>query len=114
MPEKQIAPVRPELLVTIVDKTKASFYEDFLSAYSNLQFTADGYGTARFLGITDTEKAVIISIIKKDDLEKATELLDRKFKTVRNGDGICAAIPMESVIGTLIYRYLIGDMRTEI
>ena len=116
MAEKTIAPTRPELLITVVDRSKAGFYEDLISSYANMQIILDGHGTAdakalRYLGISETDKAVIVSVVKKNDLEQITTVLEQKFKTIRNGKGVSAAVPMDSVIGTLIYRFLIDERR---
>ena len=101
-----------ELLVTIVNKKKAEFYTDLLQSFDvNMQVTAFGHGTADakmlvYLGLTDSEKAVIFSVIQQNMLGNALDMLEYKFKTIKDGKGIAFSVPLTSVIGTLIYRFL--------
>ena len=77
----------------------------------NLQAIALADGTAdaktmRYLGLTDTEKAVIFSVVQENRLPDALNALDEKFKTVKGGKGIAFTIPLTSVIGTLLFGFL--------
>lgn len=101
-----------ELLITIVDRSKAEYYTDLIQSFEvNMQVTAFGHGTADekmlvYLGLGDSEKAVIFSVIQQNKLSDAIATLDEKFKTIRNGKGVAFTIPLTSVIGALIYRFL--------
>ena len=101
-----------ELLVTIVNKKKAEFYTDLLQTFDvNMQLTAFGHGTADakildYLGLAETDKAVIFSVIQQNMLGNAMDMLEYKFKTIKDGKGIAFSIPLTSVIGTLIFRFL--------
>lgn len=101
-----------ELLVTIVNKKKAEFYTDLLQSFDvNMQVTAFGHGTADakmlvYLGLTDSEKAVIFSVIQQNMLGNVMSMLEYKFKTIKDGKGIAFSVPLTSVIGTLIFRFL--------
>ena len=101
-----------ELLITIVDRSKAEYYTDLIQSFDvNMQVTAFGHGTADekmlvYLGLGDSEKAVIFSVIQQNKLSDAIATLDEKFKTIRNGKGVDFTIPLTSVIGALIYRFL--------
>ena len=101
-----------ELLVTIVNKKKAEFYTDLLQSFDvNMQVTAFGRGTADakmlvYLGLTDSEKAVIFSVIQQNMLGNALSMLEYKFKTIKDGKGVAFSVPLTSVIGTLIFRFL--------
>lgn len=103
---------RLELLVTIVARNKAEYYMDLIQSFEvNMQFLALAQGTADakmlgVLGLTDSEKAVIFSVIQENKLRGALDALDEKFKTIKNGKGIAYTIPLTSVIGTLIYGFL--------
>ena len=103
---------RLELLVTIVNKKKAEFYTDLLHDFDvNMQATVYGHGTADakmlvYLGLTDNEKAVIFSVIQQNMLRSAMDTLEYKFKTIKDGKGIAFSVPLTSVIGTLIFRFL--------
>ncbi len=101
-----------KILVTVVNRNKAEFYEDFLSQFEiNLQTTALAQGTARsetlyMLGLEDSEKSVIFSILREDNATAAMQGLEEKFQTIKDGKGIAFTIPMSSVIGVAIYRFL--------
>lgn len=101
-----------ELLVTIVGRNKAEYFVDLLQSLEvNMQMTVLGHGTANekmlvYLGLNETEKAVIFSIIQEKKVNDAVALLDEKFRTIKDGKGVAFTVPLTSVIGTLIYRFL--------
>lgn len=107
-----IAPRKLMLLVTVVNREKAEFYADFIQSFEvNLQTTMAASGTAstetlRYLGLTETDKAVIFSVIREDKAPAALRALEGKFKTIKNGKGIAYTIPMTGTIGVAIYRFL--------
>ena len=100
-----------KLLFTVVDRNKGEFYLDVLSQYEvNFQTVINGTGTANsevlnMLGLNNN-KAVVISVIREDLAEIILNMLDEKFRTIRNGKGIAFAVPLSSVIGVNIYRFL--------
>ena len=101
-----------KILVTVVNRSKTEFFMDFLTAYEiNFQTAVLGQGTARsemmyMLGLEDSDKGVIFSVLREDKAEDALRGLDEKFHTIKNGKGIAFTIPMSSVIGVAIYRFL--------
>ena len=100
-----------KLLFTIVDRPKAEFYLDVLSQYEvNCQIVASGLGTATsemvdLLGL-NPHKAVLVSVIREDLVDTIMKVLEEKFHTIRNGKGVSFAVPMSSVIGVNMYRFL--------
>lgn len=106
------APQRLKVLVTIVGRNKAEFYMDLLQSMDiNFQMAMLGHGTANtemlhLLGLSDSEKSVIFSVLREDRAKETLALLDEKFRTVRGGKGIAYTIPMTSVVGVAIYRFL--------
>ena len=100
-----------KLLFTVVDRTKVEFYLDVLSQYEvNFQTVINGTGTANsemlsMLGLNNN-KAVVVSVIREDLTDTILNMLDEKFRTIRNGKGIAFAVPLSSVIGVNIYRFL--------
>lgn len=104
-----------EILITTVPRNKAEYYVDLIQSFEvNLQMTVIAEGTAKSgvlatLGINDSAKAVIISVIKEKNIADAMATLDEKFNTIRGGKGIAFTIPLSSVIGTLIYGFLSND-----
>jgi hypothetical protein len=109
------APQRLKLLVTIVNRNKAEFFMDLLQSQEiNVQLALAGEGTAstdmlQLLGLAESEKSVILSIVREDRAGDALSLLGEKFKTVRGGKGIAYTIPMKSVVGVAIYRFLTNN-----
>ena len=101
-----------KLLVTVVNRNKTEFFLDLLSGEEiNFQTSVPTQGTAgsetlRLLGLTDSDKSVLFSLVREDKAEIALKLLDEKFHTVRGGKGIAFTIPLSSVIGVAIYRFL--------
>ena len=110
--ENNIAPIKLKLLITVVNRSKAEYYLDLIQSHDvNMQTVALAEGTAdqntlRLLGLTDSKKAVLFSVIRSDKLPKALSMLEEKFRTVKNGNGIAFTVPLTSVIGTLIYGFL--------
>ncbi|MBQ3001286.1 MAG: hypothetical protein IJD76_02275 [Bacilli bacterium] len=117
MAKKEISKVNPsikklKLLVTVVDRSKALFYMDLLEQFEvNMQTMLYGKGTAgkeilSYLGLAETEKAVILSIIREDKTKEILETISEKFEKVKNGKGIAYTIPLKSIIGVSVYQFL--------
>ncbi len=106
-----------KLLVTVVNRNKVEFYTDFLQAYEiNLQTTVLAQGTAKsdtlyMLGLEESDKSVILSVIREDKAASALEGLEDKFHTIKNGKGIAFTIPLSSVVGVAIYRFLSNNRK---
>ena len=100
-----------KLLVTVVDRVKGEFYLDVISQFDvNCQLAMSGLGTAsselvELLGL-EPHKAVIISVVREDMVDAIMNTLEDKFATIRNGKGVAFAVPLSSVIGVNIYRFL--------
>ena len=100
-----------KLLVTVVDRQKGEFYLDVLSQYEvNFQMLLSGTGTATselvdLLGL-NLQKAVIFSIVREDLVDTVMNCLEDKFETIKNGRGISYAVPLSSVIGVNLYRFM--------
>lgn len=100
-----------KVLVTVVDRQKGEFYQDVLSQFEvNFQLLVNGIGTAKsefidLLGL-NIQKAVIFSVVREDMVDPIMHCLEDKFATIKNGNGIAFAIPMSSVIGVNLYRFM--------
>ena len=107
-----LAPRKLKLLVTVVNREKAEFYVDFIQSFEvNFQTSLAAHGTAsqetlRLLGLGESSKTVILSVIREDMCDTALAALDQKFKTIKNGKGIAYTIPMTGTIGVAIYQFL--------
>ena len=106
-----------ELLILVVNRSKAEFYLDFLNSFEiNLHTIMPAHGTAQteileYLGLADSDKAVILNVIREDQIPPALVALEEKFQTIRNGKGIAFTGPLTGVIGVAIYRFLSNNRR---
>ena len=114
--KKQVSSVRKlKLLITVIDRSKTLFYVDLLEQFEvNVQMVLYGKGTANsqirdLLGLTETEKSIIVSYIREDKVKEALETLDEKFHKVKNGKGIAYTISLDSIIGVSMYQLLSND-----
>ena len=100
-----------KLLFTVVDRQKGEFYLDVISQFDvNCQMAVGGLGTAtselvELLGL-ELHKAVILSVVREDMVDTIMNTLEDKFATIRNGKGVAFAVPLSSVIGVNLYRFL--------
>ena len=100
-----------KLLITIVERPKGEFYLDVISQFGvNCQLAMAGLGTAsseimELLGL-EPHKAVILSVVREDQMDAVMNCLEDKFRTIRNGKGIAFAVPLSSVIGVNLYQFL--------
>ena len=106
------APKRLMLLFTVVNRNKTELFVDLLTGFEvNMQMVLSAHGTANqqvqeLLGLTDSDKSVIVSVIRRENAKAALAMLDEKFKTVRGGKGIAYTVPLTSTIGVSIYQFL--------
>lgn len=111
-PEPKLAPQKLKLLFTVVNRNKAEFYMDLLQSFEvNMQMTMAAWGTAStemlsYLGLAESEKALIISVIREDMEKAALDTLEEKFNKIKNGKGIAYTVPLTSTIGVAIYQFL--------
>ena len=107
-----------KLLITIVNRSRALLYLDVIEQFEvNMQMVIYGKGTAsneiiNLLGLSETDKAVILSVIKEDKVKDALETLKEKFEKVKNGKGVACTVPLSSVIGVSIYQFLSNNKTT--
>ena len=107
-----IAPKKIKLLFTVVNRQKTEFFVDLLQNFEiNMQLVLTAQGTASehivsLLGLADSDKSVIISVIRQDKIKDALSALEEKFNTVKGGKGIAYTVPIKSAIGVAIYRFL--------
>ncbi len=101
-----------KVMMTVVSRAKADFFMDHIQSFGvNMQTVVYGKGTApkeiaTAMGLLDSDRALIISIIGEDRLPAALESLEEKFNTIPGGKGIAYTIPMASIIGKSIFNFL--------
>ena len=106
------SPHKLKILFTVVNRQKTEFYADLIQTFeANVQLVLSAVGTANeeilnYLGLSSSEKSVIISIIRDDREKELLAALEERFKTIKNGKGIAYTVPMSSTIGVAIYQFL--------
>ena len=111
------APQKLELLITVVERSKAEFYLDLIQSYAvNLQFSGMAHGTAgseilALMGLHSGEKRVLFSIVRNDAIPQVLSALEEKFRTIKNGKGVAWTVPLTGVIGVSAYRFLTDNRR---
>ena len=114
---KELAPIKLDLIIAIVEKSKTTFYTDLFQIFgSNLQFVTGAKGTAdtqilELLGLGEHEQNAIFALVRADKAEEMMDVLEDRFRRVKNGKGIAMDVPLSSSIGTLVYGFLTGDER---
>ena len=112
---ENVAPKKLKLLITVVNKNKAEFYMDYLQEFEiNMQMSMRARGTAdsdllHYLGLEDSEKRVLFSLVREDMAPAALRGLEEKFETVRDGKCIAYTVPLSSVAGAAIYQFLTNN-----
>lgn len=116
--KKKINSNKLEVLITIVNRQKTEFYTDLIQSFDvNMQTVLKARGTATvetlaLLGLEESKKSVIVSIIRQDKVKDALLMLEKKFKTIKNGGGIAYTVPISSVIGVAIFGFLSNNALT--
>ena len=82
-----------------------------------MQLAVPAQGTANaeiksILGLVETDKTVIFSVIREDNAIHALNAIEEKFRTIKNGKGIAYTIPLTSVIGVSIFGFLSNNRMT--
>ena len=106
------APVRLKILVSIIERKKVDFYLSALEGYEvNMQTVLYAHGTAptdiqHLLGLTGTDKAVILSVVREDKVKTILNAYEDKYFKTKHGKGVAFTIPMKSLIGVQLYNFL--------
>ena len=67
-----------------------------------------GTATSQFVDMLglNLHKAVILSVVREDQVDGLLNKLEDKFQTIKNGKGVAFAVPMSSVIGVNMYQFM--------
>ena len=110
--EQKPTPPKLKVLFLIIPRQRAELYAALLQSYginASLFLSADGTASSEMLeriGLSDSDKAVVVGVVREDNSASALKFLEEKFSTVKNGRGIAFTVPMSSVIGVAAYRFL--------
>ncbi len=101
-----------KLLVTIVNQNQADFFINLLKKNEcGVQVQFHGHGTASsqisdLMGIGETDKEVLIGVVKEEKLPEIFEQIEQRFSLSRRAKGLAFTLPFTSVVGVSIYKYL--------
>lgn len=102
-PEKRERVVRPKLLVSIVNSGSGRKVKSIINELSAaLSISFKGYGTAYsalldYLGIGQTEKTIVLSIIPETDEERIMKALRVQMSLYLAGKGISFTVPLAGI-----------------
>ena len=115
---RNIAPEKLELLIAIVYSDKVRYYTNLIQASeANLYLSMPASGTSEraimnYLGLNQSNRAAIFSVVRQDKEKDLLETLDDSFIHLKGGGGIAITLPLSSIIGTLVFGFLSNDKRT--
>ncbi len=111
------APHKLKLLITVVPRRKTEYFMDLIQAFDvNMQFCCTANGTATsdimaLMGLEDSEKRVIFSVVREDMAPRVLLALEEKFATIKNAKGIAMTVPLTGMIGVAIYQFLSNNRK---
>ena len=109
------APRKLKLLITVVNRDKVEFYMDLIQSFEvNMQFNVSARGTAssdllNMMGLEDSAKSVIFSLIREDRAKEALRALEERFSTIKRGKGIAYTVPLSGMIGVSLYQFFCNN-----
>jgi len=112
-----MAPKKLKILVSIIDRRKVDFYISSLQGHGvNVQEIVYAQGTtprkiSDLIGIKVSEKAILLSIVREDQIKPILADYEDKYFLTKNGKGIAFTVPMKSTIGVMLYEFLSGIER---
>ena len=105
------------LYIVIVPKGQGDNIIKILKANkSSAQFIQIGEGTANstirdILDIEDTSKEIIYSFVREDVFEDLQKEIDVYFIASKRNRGIAFSIPLTSIVGVKMYKFLTQTVR---
>ena len=113
---RNIAPVKLELLLAIVQTEKAKYFSSLIQSHrANLQFSMPAKGTSHFIlsyiGYTEKPKSLLLSVVRADEAGRLIAELEDTFNKGKAYKGVAFTVSLTSVIGTLVYGFLANDGR---
>lgn len=101
--DEKCSPKKIKLFITIVDRGKGEKIVDMFKKNSIMyNLIMLGTGTAKseildYLGIGETDKDLVLSVVKEEDIEKVMNQLKDKMQLKKPGNGIAFTIPINSI-----------------
>ncbi len=110
--EEKSLPKKIKLLFTIIDRGKGEkLTEIFRENNVMYNLIALGKGTAKseildYLGLGQTEKDIVISIVYEESVQDIFNILNEKMRLKEPGNGVAFTIPINSVDSALALEYI--------
>lgn len=110
--EEKSLPKKIKLLFTIIDRGKGEkLTEIFRENNVMYNLIALGKGTAKseildYLGLGQTEKDIVISIVYEESVQDIFNILNEKMHLKEPGNGVAFTIPINSVDSALALEYI--------
>lgn len=105
--DEKVSHKKIKLLVTIVDRGKGEkLTEVFRENHVMYNLIMLGKGTAKseildYLGLGQTEKDIVLSVVQEDNMTVILDILNEKFQLKEPGNGVSFSIPISSVDSAL-------------
>lgn len=105
---------RIEVLITIVDRGKGDKIVQALREskvtynLSSVGYGASGLALVDMLGLTSTEKDIIISVVPEERAHEILNILLYKFDLDKPDKGIAFTVPISGVSGPIALKYISG------
>lgn len=117
MEHRNVAPVKLELFVAVVRKTKAPFYSSIIRSHRvNLQLLTTASGVTHLLlnslGLISEPKTLIAGVVREDEAQSVIDIFKEYFAKGGDYKGIAFTTELTSVIGTLVYGFLSDEKTT--
>lgn len=101
------------LLVTIISRNQGAYFTDTFSKHGaslSISMFAHSMPPAdiiSFLGNeSTTKKDLVLTIVRKDEVKEYLDIIKKRFSISKASKGIAFTLPVSSVSGIVVYKYL--------
>jgi len=100
-----------KMVVVIVSRHQGKFFVDhFIAKGASSAFVSFGNGTlpsdvAYMLGMPETRKDVVITIVKESLVPTLNSVIEERFKVSKASKGISFVIDMDAISGVIPYKF---------
>jgi len=107
------------LFVTIVGREQSRFFVDsYATAGASLSMVIYSFSmppdeVMRLLGNDNTKKDMVFTVVRTEDIPKLKKIAVARFAISRAAKGIAFAVPIDSVSGIAVYKFL-ADQNKEV
>ena len=105
------------LYFVIVNRDQSRYFiEKFNELGISMNIILYGYSSppvdiASLLGPDMLKKDIILSFCKQSEIEKVHSIIEERFKISKLSKGIAFAVPIDSISGVIVYKFLVDHYR---